>query len=220
MKRFVKAVGGMHHTVIYTDTDGRHYRFAGGTWAWRNHNPGNITPGSVSKRHNQIGVTHKFSIFPNNQCGHDALLDSLHTTYWNKSIHEMIYGYAPPKDHNPTKKYEKFLQEKTGVFDNRKIKKFTDSQFKKLWKAIEKFEDYKVGNVIEVFRISDVQKIGKNEYRFCRENGNWISEDECIEYAKNAQVELEVCISDLGTEFLRACPDSLFQKKLGSLIKK
>ena len=49
MKRFIKAVGGMHHTVIYTDTDGRHFRFYDGTWAWRNHNPGNVYPGKISK---------------------------------------------------------------------------------------------------------------------------------------------------------------------------
>ena len=37
----------------------------------------------------------------------------LHTTYGNKTLHQMIYKFAPPKD-NPTKKYEKFLREKTG----------------------------------------------------------------------------------------------------------
>ncbi len=63
MKRFIKAVGAMHHTVIYTDTDGRHFRFYDGTWAWRNHNPGNVYPGKISKKHNQIGATHPNSPF-------------------------------------------------------------------------------------------------------------------------------------------------------------
>lgn len=45
MKPFVRAVGGLRHSVIYTDADGRHYRFYDGTWAWRNHNPGNLRPG-------------------------------------------------------------------------------------------------------------------------------------------------------------------------------
>ena len=102
MKAFVKAVSGMGHSVIYTDIDGKHFRFVNGTWAWRNHNPGNIENSACSKRHNQIGVTHQFAVFPDDESGHQALLDSLRTTYWNKSIHDMIYAYAPPKDHNPT----------------------------------------------------------------------------------------------------------------------
>lgn len=40
MKRFIRAVGGMKNSVIYTDTDERDFRFSEGTWAWRNHNPG------------------------------------------------------------------------------------------------------------------------------------------------------------------------------------
>ena len=39
MKQFIQAVGGMKNSVIYTDIDERYYRFSGGTWAWRNHNP-------------------------------------------------------------------------------------------------------------------------------------------------------------------------------------
>src|SRR3990167_5669948 len=219
MKRFVKAVGGMHHTTIYTDTDGRHFRFSGGTWTWRNHNPGNVYAGPISARHNRIGETHSFAIFPDNKSGHASLLDSLITTFGNMSIHKMIYIFAPPNC-NPTKKYEKFIHERTGVYDDRPIKKFTPPQFKKLWEAIQHFEWHKVSKIVEVYRISDVEKMGKNEYRFCREDGNWMSEKECIRYAKHAQVELEVCISDLGTEFLRACPKSPFQKTLKSLMKK
>ena len=118
MKQFVKAVGGLKHSVIYTDTDGRHYRFYGGTWAWRNHNPGNIENSACSRRHNQIGVTHQFAIFPDDESGHQALLDSLRTTYWNKSIHDMIYAYAPPKDHNPTAYYEKLLRKELRNLSN------------------------------------------------------------------------------------------------------
>jgi hypothetical protein len=35
MKQCIRAVGGMKNSVIYTDTDERHFRFSGGTWAWR-----------------------------------------------------------------------------------------------------------------------------------------------------------------------------------------
>lgn len=219
MRRFVKAVSGMHYTVIYTDTDGRHFRFSGGTWTWRNHNPGNVRPGYYADLHNPIGVTHNFAIFADDKSGHATLLDLLMEKYGNYSIHRMIYEFAPPSE-NPTKKYERYLHETIGIWDDTKIKNFTKTQFEKLWKAIQHFEDYKVGKIVEVHRISDVEKIGKNEYRFCREDGDWMSEKECIRYAKQAQVELEVCISDSGTEFLRACPNSQFQKTLKSLMHK
>src|SRR5579872_448287 len=98
MKRFIKAVGGMKNSVIYTDTDGRYFRFSEGTWAWRNHNPGNVWSGAISKKHHQIGKTHKFAIFPDDISGHESLLDTLIITYGDSSIHEMIYNYAPPKD--------------------------------------------------------------------------------------------------------------------------
>ena len=55
MKQFVSAFPGVRHTVIYTDIDEKHFRFSGGTWTWRNHNPGNLYADTVSKQHNQIG---------------------------------------------------------------------------------------------------------------------------------------------------------------------
>ncbi len=217
MKRFIKAVGALKHSVIYTDTDGKFFRFSGGTWAWRNHNPGNVWAGKISAKHNQIGATHDFAIFPDDKSGHASLLDTLITTYGNSSIHEMIYSYAPPKD-NPTKKYEKLLREKTGVHDDTPIKKFTKIQFEKFWKAIQQMEGYKVGEIIEVYAISGVQILGKNSYRYCLNEGEWITESECIRLAAKRKVELEVCISHLGNKFLRSPPNSLFQKRLEDLM--
>lgn len=81
MSRYIKAELALNHTVIYSDDSGKYFRFSGGTWAWRNHNPGNLVPGEISARHNQIGSTGKFAIFPDYENGHLALLDSLHTTY-------------------------------------------------------------------------------------------------------------------------------------------
>jgi len=79
MQKFVKAVPGPKHSVIYTDADGDKFCFSGGTWAWRNHNPGNIRPGTISRRHGQIGIVHKFAVFSNYDAGHAALLDVLKT---------------------------------------------------------------------------------------------------------------------------------------------
>lgn len=219
MKRFVKAVGGLHHTVIYTDINGKHFRFYDGTWAWRNHNPGNVRPGYYANLHNLIGATHNLAIFADDESGHAALLDLLMEKYGNFSIHRMIYKFAPPNE-NPTKKYEKMIREKTRIYDNRLIKTFTTVQFKKLWEAIQHFEGYKVGKIIEVYRISGVQILGKNRYQYCLNEGEWISESECIQLAEKKKVELKVCISKLKTKFLRTPADSLFQKRLEDIICK
>lgn len=58
MARFIKAEA-VGHSVIYTDDNGKYFRFSGGTWAWRNHNPGNVHPGDVSRMNHQIGVAGK-----------------------------------------------------------------------------------------------------------------------------------------------------------------
>ena len=86
MSRYVKAELALKHTIIYTDETGRYFRFSDGTWAWRNHNPGNLVPGSISARHNQIGrakisKTQCFAIFSDYENGHAALLDCLLSTY-------------------------------------------------------------------------------------------------------------------------------------------
>lgn len=219
MKQFIRAVGGMKNSVIYTDTDERHFRFSEGTWAWRNHNPGNVWAGSISKKNNQIGKTHGFAIFPDDESGHESLLDTLITTYGDSSIHEMIYSYAPPKD-NPTKKYERLLREKTGIHDDTPIKKFTKIQFENLWKTIQQMEGYKAGKTTEVYRISGVQILGKNRYQYYLNEGEWISESECFNLAAKGKVELEICISKLSNKFLRTPPNSLSQERLEDLICK
>lgn len=94
MKRFIKAVDGLHHTVIYTDAEGKHFRFSDGTWTWRNHNPGNVRPGYYANRHNPIGATNNLAIFADDQAGRAALVDLLKAKYGNYSIHRMIYKFA------------------------------------------------------------------------------------------------------------------------------
>jgi hypothetical protein len=121
-------------SVIYTDADGKEFRYSGGVLSWRMNNPGDLWSGPVSKRNGEIGRYGHFAVFPDYDTGHAALLDSLSTTYWKKSLAEMILGYAP-KTENNTNKYLQFLRSKTGVKDNRKIKDFTPKEFEKLWRA-------------------------------------------------------------------------------------
>ena len=68
-----------------------------------------------------------------------------------------------------------------------KIKNFTKTQFKKLWEAIQHFEGFQTGKIVEVYRIIRVQKIKKNVYQFCREDGYWMTESQCIRYSKTGR---------------------------------
>lgn len=105
MARFVRADAGPEHGVIYTDDTGKRFHFAGGARSWRNHNPGNLVPGEVSKRNGQIGTAGGFAVFPDEESGHRALLDSLKNKHGNKDLRQMIRVYAP-KHENKTEKGE------------------------------------------------------------------------------------------------------------------
>lgn len=129
MSRYIKAEEGLHHTVIYTDDSGRYFRFSGGTWTWRNHNPGNLYPAAVSARHNRIGRTKHFAIFPDYENGHLALLDSLTTTHGERSIDKLVKKFAPKEDGNDVEGYIKFLRDKTGVTDDKKIPSQSSTKF-------------------------------------------------------------------------------------------
>jgi hypothetical protein len=102
--KFVRAQAGPKNSVIYTDTDGKQFQFSGGNWTWRNHNPGNLRPGAVSRRNGQIGRAGGFAVFPDYDSGHRALLDSLKVAHGNESLEDMIKVYAPPTE-NKTKRY-------------------------------------------------------------------------------------------------------------------
>jgi hypothetical protein len=220
MPRFIRAVQGMGHSVVYTDNSGKYFRFYGGTWAWRNHNPGNVYPGKISKMHNRIGMVNhnKLAVFPDYESGHAALIDVLKITYKNYTIEKMMEKFAPAFE-NHTKKYVKFLYKVTGVKHGKKVKDFTSAEFQKLWKGIETIEASKEGSIIEVYKISSVRVNHKGViYSYCIGDG-WVSKEQCLELAKKGLVDLEICISILGNTYLRVPASSLFQKKLSDLIE-
>jgi hypothetical protein len=108
---------------------------------WRNQNPGNVKQGSISKSNGSIGSAGGFAVFPEYQSGHDALIDTLSITYVNKSIPELMKGYAPPSE-NDTNAYIRFIRKMTGVTGNKKIKEFSKIEFEKLWRGIEQMEGW------------------------------------------------------------------------------
>lgn len=220
MSRYIKAEEGLSHTIIYTDDSGRHFRFSGGTWTWRNHNPGNLFPASVSARHNQIGRTKHFAIFPDYKNGHLALLDCLKTTYGEKPIDYLVKKFAPAEDGNDVKVYTKFLRDKTGVTDDKKVKDFTSDEFDKLWHAMETMEGYKEGTITEVFPVIHVHK-GKNGISdYDVKTKGWASKQECLKLTKQGALDLVICLSQQGHEYLRARKGSYINGSLDKLVVK
>lgn len=218
MAVYVKAELGLNHSIIYTDSSGKYFRFFGGSWAWRNHNPGNLVPGEVSARHNQIGSSGKFAIFPDYENGHLALLDCLHTTYKNATIDDLVEAYAPAKDGNNVAMYKKFLHEKTGVKDDRKVCDFSIDEFDKLWQAIEQIEGYIEGTIIEVFQITQVHKDEHGLCEFNIRNQRWVSKQECIDLAKQGQLDVVVCITAIGHSYIRGRSNSSINPCLKKLL--
>ncbi len=218
--QYVKAERALNHTIIYTDATGKFFRFSGGTWAWRNHNPGNLVPGLVSSRHNQIGSTGKFAIFPDYKTGHEALLDCLQTTYAKASIAKLVRIFAPEKDGNNVKVYTKFLRDKTGVFDDKQVKDFTSSEFDKLWRAIEQMEGYKEGIIAEVFPVIQVHKNKSGIYDYHIKENGWVTKTECINLVKQDKLDLVVCTSQQGHQYLRARVGSSVNGSLDHMVVK
>jgi len=221
MSKFIKAIQGLHHSVIYTDSDGRHFRRSDGTWPWRNNNPGDLCPGEISKRHNQLGVAGGFAVFPDYETGHEALLDCLKTKHGNQSIDQLIDQYAPLKEnpHNP--EYKKDVHEQTGVMDDTKIEDFTSEQFESLWQTIEKWEDWKEGTIVEVFKISCTQNDKKGSIStYCVANNEWVTKEECENLIKQGKIEAEICHSKTGNIYLRTSGYSSFQKNFDDIVEK
>ena len=213
MAKYIKAEPGPGRSVIYTDTDGRQWKFEGGNRPWRNQNPGNLVPGKVSKRNGAIGKADRFAVFPTYSAGHSALLDSLLNEHGNKDIPALMNVYAPPKE-NQTKKYISFLREKTGVMGNKKVRDFSATEFENLWRAIEAMEGWgkAEGTITELPKKNQVTGVMKNKKGVIQsyqiEGYGWVSKERGVALATAGKVDAVVAVSPKGNQFLRARPNT------------
>ncbi len=219
MPKYVKAESGPGTSVIYTDSEGRRWKFVGGGRPWRNHNPGNLVPGKVSKRNGEIGKAGGFAVFPSYEIGHQALLDSLKNVHGNKSIPVLMKVYAPPSE-NDTMRYIVFIQKRTGIKTDKQIKDFSESEFEKLWQTIEKMEGWGKEGTIEAYSSkAEVTAIKKNRkgtiQSYQIEGYGWVSKSEGISLALEGKVNAVVATSPKGNRFLRARPNSDALDNLG-----
>src|SRR5256885_11358908 len=65
--------------VTYRSDDGKETFRKGGSRAWRNNNPGNISKGKFANDHGAIGGDSRFAIFPDEATGKNAIVALLKT---------------------------------------------------------------------------------------------------------------------------------------------
>lgn len=221
MAKYLRAETGNGKSVIYTDSQGKKWKYQGGSRAWRNHNPGNLIAGKVSKRNGAIGEAGGFAIFPDYETGHTALLDSLKNEHGSKDITKLMYVFAPPKENN-TKRYIKYLRRKTGVKGNKRILDFSPSEFSELWKAIEKMEGWgQEGTITEYSEENQITAVKKNkkgtiEAYFIKKFG-WVPKKRGIDLTQKGKINAVIATSRRGNQFLRSRPNSQVSDNLGSL---
>jgi hypothetical protein len=218
--KYVKAEPGSTNTVIYTDDGGKQSDHSGGTRTWRNNNPGNLVVGNISRDNGAIGKAGGFAVFPDYEAGHAGLIDCLKRTYGNADLEFLVTKYAPP-DENETLKYLKFLRNKTGIKNNKKVRDFTIEEFEKLWMAIEQMEGWKVGKITDYNSGSPIKAVKKNKKgiitHYLIEGYGWVAKRDAIQLVLSGKVAAVVAVSTKGNQFLRAKPNSLIDDNLENL---
>lgn len=225
MARYIHAEDGKGISVVYTDEFGEKYVFSGGTRTWRNHNPGNVRPGEVSKKHGAIGVTTtgghgKFAVFSDIETGRRAMRDNLKTYYGKRNIPMLVKKYAPPEDGNNVEKYTAFIKKQTAISDEKVLKDFTDQEFEKLCTAMERYEGYKEGEIIKLDPPRNIISVKKDKMHiiiaYQIEVIGWVAKMEAVRLTQKGLVNAVVCASRNGNQYLRCFPHN---PPLGSLVE-
>jgi hypothetical protein len=202
---FIKAKEGDNSSTVYYTADNRLVIKSGGSWAWRNNNPGNLRKGEYSRNNDCIGYSGGFAVFPTPEQGEAALRDLLKNGYKHSSLQSMIKSYAPKKDKNKTAKYLKFILSKLGIKNPKAmVRDLTKEQFESLVKAIEQFEGWKEGQIKIPLRITKILKDKKKKtiVAYFVEKMGWIEKDEAIELSKDYKIDAVVAMSRSGSLYL------------------
>jgi hypothetical protein len=218
--QYVKARGGPNNITIYYTSDNRLMIRSGGTWTWRNNNPGNMEHGNYSKNNGCIGYSGGFAVFSTPEQGDIALRDLLKNGYKGSSLQNMIKRYAPKKDKNSPQKYLKFILSKIGVKNPKTMVRDLDSkQFEGLVTAIKKFEGWEIGHINLPLRITKVLKDPKKKVivAYYVEKMGWIEKDQAIALSKNHKIDGVVVRSSTGSLYIRTRHDVTITNNLGVL---
>jgi hypothetical protein len=135
--------------VIYTMTDGSRIRRSGGSLAWRNNNPGNITCGA-GLIFGSIACNVRFLIFPNESTGMRAITEQLKRPgYQNGTLGAAINRWAPPSE-NDTGSYQRMIERETGMSLSTHMSQLDDTALSRVAQVIRRVEGWKPGTEVRL----------------------------------------------------------------------
>ncbi|HVE45051.1 MAG TPA: DUF3892 domain-containing protein [Gammaproteobacteria bacterium] len=76
------------------------------------------------------------------------------------------------------------------------------------------------GSITEVFPVIQVHKDKNGIYDYNIKTKGWASKEECIKLTKDGELDLVVCLSQQGNEYLRARAGSSINDSLDKLVVK
>jgi hypothetical protein len=124
---------------------------SGGTWAWRNNNPGNLEVGDFAWNHGAIGSSGpggRFAVFPDEATGAAALDARLQTPrYQGLTLDQAIEVWAPANE-NPTASYQQFVRSQLGLPGNTPLSQLSSQQLGTVAGAIRRFEGWQPGTIL------------------------------------------------------------------------
>lgn len=148
--RFVSGRKTAHLTITYLDAEGRGVLRQGGTRAWRNNNPGNISRGSFAAAQGAIGDDGRFAVFPDEGTGFAAIIALLSTeTYRALSLRDAIFRYAPPNE-NPSESYLHFISRRSGVAPEEVLHTLSAGKRQAVAEGIQVIEGWRPGAEIPI----------------------------------------------------------------------
>lgn len=143
--RYVSARDGEKNSVIYKTADGQEFIHSGGSRAWRNHNPGNLT--SAEKSGLKIGAGGRFAAFATLQDGMAALKYALTRFYSDRTLDKVFEKYAPSSDNNDPERYIKQVKQFSGLDSSQKLGDLNDADLQKFMNAIKRVEGWIIGKI-------------------------------------------------------------------------
>jgi RHS repeat-associated protein len=137
----VRQTGG-RQTTIHCEDGSTEVR-TGGTWAWRNYNPGNLRQSALA-----AGRSGGFAVFTNRATGHEAMwrqfsLDAAR----GMTLASMLEKYAP-RSENDTDAYIAFVSMRSGVSASTSLESLTEITAHAVIRAMQEHEGWKAGSVV------------------------------------------------------------------------
>jgi hypothetical protein len=198
--------GSKTYTVHYFDEKGDMTIRSGGTKAWRNNNPGNMTyKGGFATRHGAIGSAGGMGVFPTEAIGRQALIDLLKSSNYNTL---KITNLPEKYDKDNAQEYRRMLLSISKLDPNKCIKNLNGKEFDQLLKAIERIEGWEMGqeDFIEKWYISGVHKKRGIivEYLVDKRNkASWVAKEEAVNLAITGRLHATIVHLKNGTVYLR-----------------